>query len=180
MWLKKIAGKKKTTFKQEQKLISTLLDMQYFDEFGICADAICDKASGHLTRGFSGVTDSLCDVLFRVVFAEPGFRLPGERYSDSAAENARHLLSARFLELGVNQFHRNITEFLTQVFPLFSRNLQEQFKRVWLSESRHCSLAEETGSIGRVERSRCANKYFVEQIRLFSNAIVLLAGGKAR
>ena len=154
--------------------------MKRCDHIGICADAVYDPASGHIPRGFSGAEGSLDDVLLVVVFAKPGFPLLGESYSGDVEENLRCLLSAQFLKSGKNQFHRNITEFLSQVFAKFSKNIEEQLTRVWLTERRNCSLTEEIGNIRKVERLRCASKHFVEQIKLFPNAIVLLAGNKAK
>jgi hypothetical protein len=154
--------------------------MQRCDQFGICADAVYDPASGHIPRGFSGAEGSLDDVLLVMVFAEPGFPLLGESYSDGVEENLRRLLGSQFLKSGENQFHRNITEFLGQVFAKSSKNIEEQLTRVWLTESRNCSLTEEIGNIRKVERLRCASKHLVEQIKLFPNAIVLLAGNKAK
>tara|TARA_B100001093_G_C26004394_1_gene666974 strand:- start:196 stop:312 length:117 start_codon:yes stop_codon:yes gene_type:complete len=37
----------------------------------------------------------------------------GESYFDDVEENLRCLLSAQFLKSGENQFHHNITEFLS-------------------------------------------------------------------
>ena len=137
-------------FQQDTKLIEKPLAMQRCDHIGICADAVYDPASGHIPREFSGAEGSLDDVLLVMVFAEPGFPLMGESYFDDAEENLRCLLSAQFLKSGENQFHRNITEFLSQVFAKFSKNIEEQLTRVWLTESRNCSLTEEIKNIRKV------------------------------
>ena len=104
----------------------------------------------------------------------------GESYFDDVEENLRCLLSAQFLKSGENQFHRTITEFLSQVFAKFSKNIEEQLTRVWLTESRNCGRTEETGNIRKVERLRCESKHPVEQIKLLPNSIALLAGNKAK
>ena len=49
-----------------------------------------------------------------------------------------------------------------------------------MTESRNCSLTGEIGNIRKVERLRCASEHLSEQIKLFPNAIVLLAGNKAK
>ena len=97
--------------------------MKRCEHIGIYADAVYDPASSHTPLGFSGAEGSLNGVLLAVVFAEPGFPLMGESYSDDVEENLRCLLSAQFLKSGSNQFHRNITEFLSQVFAKFSKNI---------------------------------------------------------
>ena len=87
--------------------------MQRCDHIGICADAVYDPASSHIPSGFSGAEGSLDDVLLVMVFAEPSFPLMGGSYFDDVEENLRCLLSAQFLKSGENQFHHNITEFLS-------------------------------------------------------------------
>ena len=118
--------------------------------------------------------------LLVMVMAEPGFPLPDEVYSGEPEEDLKVLLSSRYLRLGENQFHRNILQFLDDVFPMFAGNVDELLKRVWLTQSRHCSIAQEIGNIRKSDRLICTEKHLLEQVKMFPNAIILLAGGKAK
>ena len=167
------------TFQQDPKLIDMLLDMQRCSNFGICRDAQHDPSAGHVPRGFSGATGTLDEVLLIMVMAEPGFPLGDETYSGDPATDLKTLLSSRYLRTGENLIHRNVVNFLNSVFPMFAGNFDELLRRVWLTKSRHCSIAEEIGQIPKRERLICSQKHLVEQVGLFPNAIVLLAGTKA-
>ena len=167
------------TFQQDDQLVHMLLDMQRCSKFGVCEQAVYDPKNGHVPRGFSGATGSLEEVYLLMVFAEPGFPLSGETYSGDPRTDLHFLLNATYLRLGTNQFHRNITAFLDRVFPSLAGNIDAQLKHVWLTESRHCSLASELGTIRKRDRAICSKTHLVEQIKLFPNAMVLLAGGKA-
>ena len=167
------------TFQQDERLIGMLLSMQRCPNFGVCDEAVYDPVNGHVPRGFSGATARLEDVYLVMVFAEPGFPLPGESYTGDPQADLRFLLNASYLRSGANQFHRNITAFLDSVFPFLAGDIDQQLKHVWLTESRHCSIAEEIGTIKKPDRVICSRTHLVEQIKLFPNAIVLLAGGKA-
>ena len=168
------------TFQQDQRLIEMLLDMQRCSNFGLCKQAKYKPDEGHVPRGFSGATGTLEQVLLVMVFAEPGFPLESERYSGNPTKDLRVLLDASYLRAGTNLFHRNITSFLNEVFPTHLGDLDKHLQRVWLTESRHCSIAEEIGNIDKESRLLCSTKHLARQVRLFPNAIVLLAGSKAR
>lgn len=167
-------------FQQDEQLIKLLLQMQECPNFGICAEAKYDPSSGHIPRGFAGATSNLTQVLLVIVMAEPGFPLYGEEYTGEPKEDLKSLLKSRYLKSGENKFHRNVLSFLNEVFPMFNGDVDKILKHVWLTESRHCSIAHEIGNIGKKDRLICAKSHLVEQIKLFPNAIVLLAGGKAQ
>lgn len=168
------------TFQQDSKLIDMLINMQKCNNFGVCAEAKYDPSMGHIPRGFSGATGTLDQVLLVMVMAEPGFPLPDEVYSGEPEEDLKVLLSSKYLRSGENQIHRNVLQFLNDVFPMFAGNVDELLKRVWLTESRHCSIAHEIGNIRKRDRLICSERHLVEQVKMFPNAIVLLAGGKAK
>lgn len=167
------------TFQQDDQLINMLLNMQRCSNFGVCDQAVYDPTSGHIPRGFSGATGKLEEVYLVIVFAEPGHPLDEETYTGDPRADLRFLLDASYLRSGANQFHRNILSFLNNVFPLLADNVDAQLKHVWLTESRHCSIANEIGNIGKQDRMICSRTHLVEQVKLFPNARVLLAGGKA-
>ena len=153
--------------------------MQRCSNFGICSEAVYDPTNGHVPRGFSGATGRLEDVYLIMVFAEPGFPLPGESYTGDPRKDLRFLLDAAYLRSGANMFHRNITSFLGSVLPSMAGDIDKQLRHVWLTDSRHCSIADEIGQIKTRDRLICATAHLVEQVKLFPNAVVLLAGGKA-
>ena len=166
-------------FQQDERLIDMLLSMQRCGNFDVCAEAKYDPASGHVPRGFSGATGSLDEVLLVMVMAEPGFPLDGEKYKGEPVEDLKLLLCSKYLRSGENLIHRNVLKFLNDVFPMLDGNIDELLKRVWLTESRHCSIANEIGNIRKRDRLICSQRHLVEQFKLFPNAIVLLAGNKA-
>jgi hypothetical protein len=170
----------KMVLPHDPDLLTLLRNMQQCSNFGICKDATYDPAKGHIPRGFAGAEGKLEDVLLVMVFAEPGFPLPGETYSDVPEENLRSILKATHWRRGTDPFHRNVTRFLDAVFPSMVGNIEKQLRKVWMTQTRHCSLAQEIGSILKRERMICSQKHLLKQVELFPNAKVLLAGGKAK
>ena len=164
----------------EDELLDMLVDMQKCSNFGICDQAVYDPQGGHVPRGFSGATGSLDEVYLVMVFAEPGFPLPEEKFSGNPERDLEVLLDPKYLRSRTNPFHANIRTFLDGVFPQFCGDFDRQLNHVWLTQSRLCSISEELGTIKRSARLMCSRKHLVEQVKLFPNAIVLLAGGKAR
>ena len=164
----------------EKQLRTMLFNMQTCSNFGFCDQAVYDPEKGHVLRGFSGATGSLDEVYLVIVFAEPGFPLPAETYSGDPDRDLEVLLDPKYLRSRTNPFHANKRTFLDDVFQNVSGDFDRQLNHVWLTQSRHCSISEELGTIERSARLMCSRKHLVEQVKLFPNAIVLLAGHKAQ
>ena len=162
----------------EDELLDMLVDMQKCSNFGVCDQAVYDPQGGHVPRGFSGATGSLDEVYLVMVFAEPGFPLPEEKFSGNPERDLEVLLDPKYLRSRTNPFHANIRTFLDGVFPQFCGDFDRQLNHVWLTQSRLCSISEELGTIKRSARLMCSRKHLVEQVKLFPNAIVLLAGAR--
>ena len=164
----------------EDELLDMLVDMQKCSNFGVCDHAVYDPQGGHVPRGFSGATGSLDEVYLVMVFAEPGFPLPEEKFSGNPERDLEVLLDPKYLRSRTNPFHANIRTFLDGVFPQFCGDFDRQLNHVWLTQSRLCSISEELGTIKRSARLMCSRKHLVEQVKLFPNAIVLFAGEKPK
>lgn len=148
-------------------------------KFGTCPEAVWKPESGHVPRGFLGATDSLESVELVMVFAQPGHPHSIETYSSD--KSAETLLMetvgyvGRCFETGTDQFHRNVRWFLNQLFP--DESFAKQLSRVWMTEGRLCSIADE---IGNLRDRTCSDHFLKRQIALLPHAQVAAFGGKAQ
>ena len=146
--------------------------------FGSCPEAVWDPRCGHIPRGFLGATGTLAEVEVVMLFAEPGHAHGGEGYDP--ALGAEGLLMAgvghsfRSFRDGCDLFHRNARWFLSQLWP--DLPFEAQLRRVWMTEGRLCSIADETG---RRSDRLCADHYLARQLSLLPGATVVAFGGKA-
>ncbi|BDX00910.1 hypothetical protein [Maricaulis maris] len=146
--------------------------------FGVCPQARWDPQAGHVPRGFLGATGVLEEVEMVLVFAEPGAPHDGEAYSacqtsdDFIEAVISHAYSA--FAYGQDLMHRNTRELIDMAFPGMA--FDDQLRKVWLTESRLCSLDEELGSCS--DRT-CAETHLSAQLELLPRARVITLGGKA-
>ena len=162
------------------RILSVMLDAyQPCRNFGICREAKWDPERGHVPRGILGATEDPADVETVMVFSEPGHPLPGESHDATFAPLALLQSSMQHTyncyEAGIDQFHRNVRWFLSQLYPNLAFN--DQLRRVWLTEGRLCSIDDEIG--GTTDRT-CASHYLVRQIEVLPRATVVAFGGKAQ
>lgn len=147
--------------------------------FGLCKEAVWGPREGHVPRGFVGATGSLEDVEVIMVFSEPGvpYRYdsldPALTPTEFLAEGVRR--THRAFREGTDLFHRNVRWFMNELFPDLS--FDDQLDRVWLTEGRLCSIANEIGS---TTDHLCAKDYLAKQIEMMPNATVVGFGGKAQ
>lgn len=164
----------------KDRILSVMLDAyQPCPNFGTCREAKWDPESGHVPRGILGATRDPADVETVMVFSEPGHPLPGEGHDVTSAPRAllqsamQHTYNC--YKTGVDQFHRNVRWFLSQLHPDLS--FDEQLRYVWLTEGRLCSIDDE---IGRTTDRTCASRYLVRQIEVLPRATVVAFGRKAQ
>jgi hypothetical protein len=149
--------------------------------FGECPEAKWLPEKGHVPRGFLGGTGKPEDVEVVLVLAEPGHPEEGESYD---AKGIVPLIdqvtcnSNNNQENGNTLYHRNLNWFLGELWPHTSR--KEKLKKVWITESRLCSVEVEIADALGGDKRLCAREYLVPQIELFPNATVILFGGKAQ
>jgi hypothetical protein len=159
-----------------RKLLATLYEP--CQNFGVCPQARWDPQAGHVPRGFLGATGELEEVSMVLVFAEPGLPHQGETYADckTPEDFIKAVISHAYSAFahGQDQMHRNTRELINMAFPGMS--FDDQLRRVWLTESRLCSLNDELGSCS--DRT-CAETHLAAQLELLPNARVVALGGKA-
>jgi len=149
------------------------------DKFGLCPEATWDPEKGYVPRGFLGATGSLRDVEAIFVFAEPGHPHSSERYNpdcspiDLMRDGQQHAYKS--FKFGEDLFHSNVRWLLDQLWP--NLGFDDQLSKVWLTESRLCSIDNE---IGNFRDKFCALKHLSRQIALMPAATVIAFGGKAK
>lgn len=151
--------------------------------FGICPEARWDPFFGHMPRGYKGCTGELLEVEVVMVFAEPGHPDPEQQSYDpelTADEFIRQSVQFGFhsLETGRTLFYQNVLWFIEQLYP--GNSMQEWSRKVWMTESRFCSIKDEIGKVSGPNRSLCAMEYLIPQVKLLPNATTVLFGGKSR
>ena len=144
-----------------------------------CRQAIWNPKCGHIPRGFLGATGKAEDVKVIMVCAEPGHPLDNETY-DANLEPKELIESCikhtyRCMKNKISPFHKNVINFLDELFP--RKSFDEQLRHVWFTESRLCSIKKE---IGDGPRLVCASHYLKRQIELMPQADIVAFGGKAR
>ena len=149
---------------------------------GGCPESQWSPAAGHVPRGFLGATGELDEVELVMVLAEPGDPKRTENYVGGLAP-------AESLRRVADFVHRTYVDrdgtvqcvvrwFLDRRFR--GMNFDHQLRRVWITQSRLCSLDESGGSARTSLYTRCENDYLVAQLRLFPNVPIVAFGGKAQ
>ena len=161
-----------------------LVNMQTCSNFKDCGADYAPK-KGHVPRGFSGATCNPDEVYLVIVSAQPSKPFTKDKkpfleeiYSGGPDRDVDVVLGAEYLRSSATDYHATIRTFLDDVFPHFCGDFDRQLKHVWVTQSRHCSISYGFGKIDESVRLICSRKHLVEQVRLFPNAIVLLAGKK--
>jgi len=161
-------------------LLTSLQPCKYF---GTCLEAKYQPGSGHVPRGYLGATANLTDVEAVIILAEPGHPHPTEVHE---AETPEQIMTSALnyafscYSTGKDLMHRNVRDFLDCLFPELASQFDRQLERVWITESRLCSIDNEIGNIGKRERLRCTEYHALKQNLCFPNAQVILAGKKAQ
>jgi hypothetical protein len=168
----------------EKQLRTMLVNMQTCSNFKDCGADYAPK-KGHVPRGFSGATCNPDEVYLVIVSAQPSKPFTKDKkpfleeiYSGDPVRDVDVVLGAEYLSSSATDYHANIRTFLDDVFPQFCGDFDRQLKHVWVTQNRHCSISYGFGKIDTSVRLICSRKHLVEQVRLFPNAIVLLAGKK--
>ena len=168
----------------EKQLRTMLVNMQTCSNFKDCGADYAPK-KGHVPRGFSGATCNSDEVYLVIVSAQPSKPFTKDKepfleeiYSGDPDRDVEAVLGAPYLEPPASPYHKNIRTFLDNVFRSVSSDFDRQLKHVWVTQSRHCSISYGFGKIDESVRLICSWKHLVEQVKLFPNAIVLLAGKK--
>ena len=172
------------TFQQDDRLIEILRGMQtcerllHFasdDELDICSGAIFDPNQGYVPRAFGGAKAKLSDVAVVIVSNGPQAPIVSERYSDDVNKNLHSILGNEYFHSRPWQFHENLFRFLDMVFLDLDGELEEQLKRSWVTNSLHCTF--EQKNVSAHYRKICASKHLIPALKLFTDPIVVLAGG---
>lgn len=128
---------------------------------------------GHIPRGYCGATGSPAEVELVLVVAEPGDPQAGDH--ETMEQSIQRTLWA--YREGPGLFHRNARKILAYCWP--GQSLDQQLRRVWITESVLCSAEVTTGPVpGEVERT-CGQQFLLPQLALFPRALVVALGGKA-
>lgn len=162
-----------------QRMMELLADLYSpCPNFGVCPQAHWEPSAGHIPRGFLGATGQLQEVEMVLVFAEPGAPHAGEAYAECRTPN--HFITAAVNHAyeafahGQDLMHRNTRQLIEMAFPGIP--FDDQLRKVWLTESRLCSLDEELGACS--DRT-CADTFLSAQVELLPEARVIALGGKA-
>ena len=149
---------------------------------GGCPESQWSPAAGHVPRGFLGATGELDEVELVMVLAEPGNPKRTENYVGSLAP-------ADLLRRVVDFVHWTYANrdgtvqcvvrwFLDRRFH--GMDFDHQLRRVWITQSRLCSLDESGASARTSLYTRCESHYLVAQLRLFPSVPIVAFGGKAQ
>ena len=114
-----------------------------------------------------------------MVFAEPGHAHGVERYDPASSPEDMAMQTVEYtfqcFKHGKDLFHGNTRWFMDQIWPDIS--FDGQLEKVWLTESRLCSISDE---IGHFRDEHCTATYLVKQIELMPDACVIAFGGKSQ
>jgi len=173
-------------FQQDERLIGILRNMQRCQHLrnfapdnsnSICSGAIYIPENGHAPRAFGGAKGNLDEVEVVIVNNGPTKPINGEKYSANPDDDLKLMLNDRYIRGTARSIHPNLKLFLDLLFPEMRDDLYKQLRRVWLTNSVHCTFKEQPRAS---DRRRCAIAYLVKEIKLFRNPAVVLAGGKAQ
>lgn len=159
------------------KMLDVLRKAHKCKYFGICAEAKYEPENGHVPRGYLGATGALEEVKVVIMLKEPGHPHSIEQHIGSNPEDV--LFSTIEYSYGCydsrkDQLHKNVRDFIDALFPELT--FDEQLKKVWITQSRLCSIDDEIGNIAISERRRCLQYNIVEQIKLLPNSEVVISG----
>lgn len=139
------------TFKQDQRLINMLLDMQrcgHLEQFAgkgsddVCRNTIYNLAEGYIPRAFEEAKCAPEDVKLVIVSNGPTVPIDNNSYPGSPEEDLPLLLADRYLTSEQRSIHKNLRSFLYLAFPNLAGQLNTQLTRVWVTKSVHCTFSE--------------------------------------
>lgn len=161
------------------QLRQTLLPAYSCPYFGTCKEAKFVPSQGHMPRGFVGAYGDLQEIEVIFVIAEPGHPLKQENYENELeAEKLLDFATATAYDLLLNQkttFHKNMRWVLNHYWP--NLELSAQLSRVWITESRLCSIE---NKIGPMKDKLCSTLYLSKQLEILKDIPVIAFGNKAR
>lgn len=140
----------------------------------ICKEMVWKPFCGFVPRGYYGALGEIEEVRAVFVFAEPGNPFGDEEYSDF--ESVINYVGKQ-VRVSMDPFHKNIRNILASCWPDLS--LEDQFHKVWMTESVLCSAKRETGSIPIEICDLCGKMYLSKQLKIFQNSLIVAMGGKA-
>lgn len=139
-----------------------------------CQEMRWNPQDGHVPRGFLGACGELSEVELVLVFAEPGNPHNEEKH---CGLYSAYYYAMLVVATGKDLFHRNVRKILDSCWP--SMSLEEQLRKVWLTDSVLCSGRKEGGHVSRVASQACGRHYLLPQLALFPNALIVAMGSKA-
>ena len=156
--------------------------------FESCAEAKWSPESGYLPRGYLGATGKISEVEVVFVLAEPGHPLEKYPKNVDALTHITNCVEVAYecyfhntcqgTPLGKNGIgHLNLRYVINMLWPNLS--FDQQLRKVWITESRLCSIKDEIGKIKPKERYVCADNYLRKQLELLFHAEVISFGDKA-
>jgi hypothetical protein len=149
--------------------------------FETCPEAKWSPKLGHVPRGYLGCTGNPDEVEAVFVRAEPGHPLENEIYRETSADELIQQVinnTYRNLTEGVTQAHQNLNWVAEQIWP--GTTFDEKLRKVWITETRLCSIDNEIGDVTGDYRRQCVSEHLLKQINILPNATVILFGGKAQ
>jgi len=141
----------------------------------ICKEMDWNPGCGFVPRGYYGALGEIKEVKLVMVFAEPGNPYADEVYLD--IDSVFDYVGRMFRE-STDPFHENIRTILSSCWPNLS--IEDQFRKVWMTNSVLCSAKTETGRIPVSITRFCGKRYLLAQLNLFPNALIVAMGKKAK
>ena len=143
--------------------------------------ATWEPGAGQIPRAFVGALGTVEEVRVVIVTAQPAPPLPEEPalYSELTqdemlATTCRHTFEC--LRNCRETYHRGIRYLLDQLFRP-NRNLEDQLKQTWITQTYLCSAPGGDGSRIRMPEAReCGERYLIRQLRLFEDLPVIALG----
>lgn len=145
---------------------------------GVCKEMLWKPACGHVPRGYYGALGELEEVELVLVFAEPG-----DPYRDEEFNNIEATFDyvGRMFRTSKDKFHKNVRYILELCWP--ELNIEERFRKVWMTESVLCSAKTEAGYVPVAICNTCGKHYLKPQLDLLrsknNNVLVVAMGRKA-
>ncbi len=139
-----------------------------------CTDMRWDPPKGDIPIGFAGATGLLSEIELVLVVAEPGTPFGEPRTGlQSAYDHAMDCFRTQR-----SPFHRNVRKILDMCWP--GASLDDQWRKVWLTESVLCAAKVESGPVASGVVQECGVRYLRPQLLMLPNAVLVALGGKAR
>ncbi len=146
-----------------------------------CADARWIPSQGHAPRGFLGALGALADVELVLVAAEPGDPLPDESHpTDASPMDVLAAVTTYVYGVYANpatRFQVNMRYILDLCWP--GQTLEQQLRRVWITDSVLCSAAVESGGVPGSMWRQCGASFLTAQLDLVRDRPVVALGRKA-